>query len=100
MARALLIAIALLLVPAEAAAQAACASYSEISERLAKKYEERVAGRGVDAQNRMFEIWAGGEGWTILMTSPDMRSCVMAIGLKGTTWEVMPVVGKRAKGGN
>ena len=98
MARALVIAIALLLVPANAAAQAVCASYKEITERLSRVYDERVAGRGIDQQNRMYEIYAGPEGWTILMTSPDMRSCVMAIGLKGTTWEVMPVVGKRAKG--
>ena len=99
MARAFLIAIALLLVPAEAAAQAVCGSYAEISERLARVYDERAAGRGIDAQNRMFEVWAGPEGWTILMTSADMRSCVMAIGQKGTTWETMPV-GKRARGGD
>jgi len=98
MARALLIAAALLLVPAGAAAQAVCANYKEISERLSRVYGERVAGRGVDAQNRMFEIWAGAEGWTILMTSADMYGCVMAIGLKGTTWEFMPAAGKRADG--
>ena len=98
MARALVIAIALLLVPANAAAQAVCASYAEISERLSRVYDERVAGRGIDQQNRMYEIWSGPQGWTILMTTAQMEACVMAIGQKGTTWEVMPVVGKRAKG--
>ena len=72
-----------------AAAQAVCGPYNEITKRLAEKFKERVVGRGIDQQNRMFEVWAGPDGWTILMTSSDMQSCVMAIGQKTTTWQTL-----------
>lgn len=82
-------ALAVFLCAPAAAAQAVCGPYDEVSERLSKKYGERVVGRGIEAQGRMLEIWSGLEGWTILMTSADMQSCVMAIGQKGTTWETI-----------
>lgn len=72
-----------------AAAQAVCGPYAGITKRLSDKFKERVVGRGIEAQGRMLEIWSGPEGWTILMTSADMQSCVMAIGQKGTTWETI-----------
>ena len=79
---------------APAAAQAVCGPYSEITKRLFEKFQERVVGRGIDQQNRMFEIWSGPDGWTILMTSAQMEACVMAIGQKTTTWQTLsPPVG-------
>ena len=77
-----------------AAAQAVCGPYTEITKRLSDKFKERVVGRGIDQQNRMFEIWSGPDGWTILMTTAQMEACVMAIGQKTTTWETLtPVIG-------
>ena len=90
-------ALAVFLCAPSAAAQAACGQYNEVSERLNKKYGERVVGRGIEAQGRMLEIWSGPEGWTVLMTSPDMQSCVMAVGQKGTTWETIQVQPNRPK---
>jgi len=88
MARALIISITLLLLSVSAAAaQVACGPYDQITARLATEFKERVRGRGLDGQNRMFEVWSGPNGWTILMTSVRMQSCVMVVGQKGTTWE-------------
>ena len=77
-----------------AAAQAVCGPYAGITKRLSDKFKERVVGRGIDQQNRMFEIWAGPDGWTILMTTAQMEACVMAIGQKTTTWQTLtPPIG-------
>jgi len=86
MARALIIA-ALLLLPATTAAQGVCGAYAKISERLVNNFNENIVGRGIDSQNRMFEIWTGDDGWTITMTSAQMITCVMVVGQKGTSWE-------------
>tara|TARA_Y100001938_G_scaffold147603_1_gene229178 strand:+ start:3205 stop:3510 length:306 start_codon:yes stop_codon:yes gene_type:complete len=87
-------ALAVFLCAPAAAAQAVCGPYTEITKRLSDKFKERVVGRGIDQQNRMFEIWSGPDGWTILMTTAQMEACVMAIGQKTTTWETLtPVIG-------
>jgi len=68
-----------------------CGPYSDMTKRLATQYNEQLAGRGIDAAGRMFEIWASpADGWTVILVRPnDMMSCVMLIGQKGTQWQAV-----------
>ena len=78
------------LLPGMAAAQANCADRAEITDRLAEKYGETFAGGGLRSSNAIYEVWFSAEKgtWTILMTRPDGKSCVMAA---GTDWrEALP----------
>lgn len=62
-----------------------CADRATIVERLSSGYGENFAGGGVRNAQSIFEVWFSDESgtWTILMTTPDGRSCVMAA---GTNW--------------
>lgn len=62
-----------------------CADRSTITERLASGYGEKFAGGGLRNAESVFEVWMSDDSgtWTILMTTPDGRSCVMAA---GTNW--------------
>ncbi len=65
-----------------AAQQQVCGPYSDMTAKLGE-YGEALSGRGIDAVNRMLEIWAGPDGWTVILVRPnDMMSCVMLIGQK------------------
>jgi hypothetical protein len=73
-------------IAAPAAAQTKrCAEREMITERLTSGYGETFAGGGMRNQESIFEVWLSPENgtWTILMTTPDGRSCVMAA---GTDW--------------
>lgn len=69
------------------AAQAAtCAPRDAIIERLKIGYGEGPAGFGIQSSGQLIEIWAApGTGtWTVLMSRPDGKTCVVAT---GTDWQ-------------
>lgn len=64
-----------------------CADRSTVTERLKASFGESFAGGGLRNQQSIVEVRLSKESgtWTILMTLPDGRSCVMA---SGTNWRV------------
>ncbi len=75
--------IALASIPA--AAETGCADHSQITDRLATNYSESRVGIGLDENGRVIEVFASEQGsWTILVTFPDGRTCLMAA---GEAWE-------------
>jgi len=74
-----------LLIPAVAQAQQNCAARDSVVKSLETSYGENFAGGGMQNAQRIFEVWFSEEKgtWTILMTSADGKSCIMA---SGTNW--------------
>jgi hypothetical protein len=84
--------IALLAVAGLAAATAAsaqshpCAERTQVVERLSEKYGETLQSMGMHANNGLLEVYASEATgtWTILVTTPDGNSCMIAA---GQMWE-------------
>ena len=76
---------AVLATSSPALAQQVCAERDAVTDRLKTKYGEHFAGGGLRNAKAIFEVWMSEEQgtWTILMTTPDGKSCVMA---SGTDW--------------
>lgn len=73
-----------------------CAERDHVVERLETLYEELPAGSGLEArQDRqaLVEVWASRETgtFTVMLTTPDGVSCVLATGTDWQFGEVMPV---------
>lgn len=86
--RTLLAAAALAAVAAPASAQAICAERAELARRLAEAFGETPVGRGLSADGRMLEVFAGPDGsWTLVVTAPTGRACLAAA---GEAWESPP----------
>ncbi len=67
----------------DAQAQMACGSRDSVVAKLGEKYGEiRRGGGGLAGSTAIFEIWASEATgtWTILKTSPDGMTCIMAVG--------------------
>ena len=82
-----LTALALLLLSLPAQAQgAACAPRDVLLSRLASQFGETRRGVGLGEGNRIVEIFASDASgsWTITVTLPDGRSCLVA---SGQAWE-------------
>lgn len=79
-ARSLLI-FALLCGPA-AAQGMSCGTRGEMVASLAKKYGEHLRWVGIDSQGRLTELFASDDRgtWTILMTLPNLPTCLVAHG--------------------
>lgn len=71
--------------PLSAIAQANCAARDVVVDRLASGFGEKLAGAGLRNSTSIFEVWMSEEKgtWTILLTTADGQSCVMA---SGTHW--------------
>ena len=71
-------------------AQPQCNKRDTIVAQLSKKHKEQQAAMGVTADGRLLEVWGRYEtgSFTVLMTWPDMRSCVIA---SGQQLEVQPL---------
>ena len=69
-----------------AAAQAICASHDEMTELLDKRYKERTVAIGIANNGRLMEVFSSEDGstWTIIMTTPQGQSCVVA---DGKAWD-------------
>ncbi len=67
-----------------------CADRTTVTTRLTDKFGEEFAGGGLRNAESIFEVWMSEDSgtWTIIMTRPDGKSCVMAA---GTNWrEALP----------
>lgn len=65
-----------------AQAQAACGKRDAVIAKLGDKYGEVRRGGGLTGSTAIFEVWASEATgtWTILKTTADGMSCVMAVG--------------------
>lgn len=79
-------ALALLLIAAPAHAEEfTCGAREVVVTALTGKHQERVVGNGLTLDTNVFEVWASPAGtWTLLVTNPQGRSCVIGV---GTAWE-------------
>ena len=67
-----------------AAAMNHCGTRSDVTSELNDKYSESHVASGLQSEEGLVEIWAEeGGSWTILLTRPDGKTCVMA---SGTHW--------------
>lgn len=58
-----------------------CGVRDTVIERLELRFGEIQQGTGLVSTNRVLELWRSQDGtWTILMTRPDGRTCIMAAG--------------------
>jgi hypothetical protein len=65
-----------------AQAQVACGARAAVVSKLGEKYGEVRRGGGLVGATAIFEVWASESTgtWTILKTTPDGLSCIMAVG--------------------
>ncbi len=63
-----------------------CAERTQVVERLAEKYGETLQSVGMHSNNGVLEVYASKKtgSWTILVTSPDGKTCLIAA---GQMWE-------------
>ncbi len=68
--------------PPDAQAQMACGTRDSVVAKLGDKYGEVRRGGGLAGPTAIFEIWASEATgtWTILRTTPNALTCVMAVG--------------------
>lgn len=79
-------------------AMPACADRDAVVTSLAERYSENHLASGLQSSSGLMEIWVSeAEGtWTILLTRPDGRTCVMASGTHWLEQNVMAVAGEPA----
>ncbi len=71
-----------------AMAQVVCSERGKFLERLASGYEEMPVAMGLASNGSVVEVLASdGGSWTIIVTTPTGRSCVVA---SGEAWEDVP----------
>ena len=68
--------------PVQAQANINCASRQIIVERLERRFNETVQVIGLGVDNQLFEIFASSESgtWSIVVTAPTGRACLVASG--------------------
>ena len=76
----------LVAVKSPAAAQSACASHAEVTTLLGSVHSEVQVSIGLMRNGGVVEVFATGDGasWTMVMTTTDGVSCVVA---SGEAWE-------------
>ncbi len=84
-----------------AKAQMACGTRDSVVEKLKVKYGETRRGGGLAGPTAIFEIWASDKPprtWTILKTTPNGFTCIMAVGdgWQDDTGELTPTAGDPA----
>lgn len=79
------ISLALFLLFASSANAQVCMLHDEIVSRLESGYQEKRSGFGAEARGGVFELFTSDKGtWTIVATSPNGASCLVA---SGDNWE-------------
>jgi hypothetical protein len=65
-----------------AQAQIACGEREAVVQQLSETHREVRKGSGLASQSALFEVWASTTtgSWTILKTTPNGMTCVMAVG--------------------
>ena len=80
--------VAILFVVQPVHAVSICGERTEITKSLGMKYHEKLVASGLADAGSMIEIFASKKGtWTMIVTSPNGRSCYLA---SGENWEAMP----------
>ena len=77
-------------------AQAACGDRTPLARQLETAHKEVQQAIGLSSDGRVIEVFASASGsWTVLMTSPNGLTCVVAT---GEAWEQLPtkVIGPTA----
>ena len=65
-----------------------CGSRTDFIKALSDKYQETGKALGIAGQVNLVEIFASKAGtWTILVTTPEGKSCIIAA---GSSWEDLP----------
>ncbi|MCZ6860724.1 MAG: hypothetical protein O7I42_10680 [Alphaproteobacteria bacterium] len=73
-----------------ASAQAVCGDHSEILAKLEEVHSEKPRAIAVSADGKLLEVVVSATGsWSILLTHPNRRTCVVAT---GDSWESLPVI--------
>ena len=71
-----------------AGAQTACGDRNQITDRLATGYSESRVGSGLDSNGLVVELFVSRQAsWTLLVTFPDGRTCLIAV---GENWQPIP----------
>ncbi len=88
LARTTIGAIAILAFTGSANAAIQCGDHKKIIEVLASKYSEAPKAIGIVNQKQFMEVYVSrAGGWTILVTSANGNSCIVAA---GQNWEDVP----------
>lgn len=76
------LAVAATMAATPALAQSQCDSRDKILATLAKKYSEAPVAVGLTSKGGLVEVLSTGDGntWTIIMSTPDGKSCLVAAG--------------------
>ncbi len=84
-----LLPVALFLVSSAAMAQVPCDQRDKIVDWLAVKFKEAPIATGVSSKGSLIEVLSthDGETWTVIVTSPDGNSCMIA---SGQGWRAKP----------
>ncbi|MBV0912560.1 hypothetical protein [Anianabacter salinae] len=68
-------------------AEIVCAPRADMVDRLTRSYGATKNGVGLDGPERIVEMWTDRRGdWTLVMTYPDGRACIVAM---GEGWETL-----------
>lgn len=76
---------AAILLATPALAQQNCQEREALVAKLDEGYSEKLIGRGLQGDARLFEVFMSSDGssWTIIQSFPTGMSCIMAA---GTDW--------------
>ena len=71
-----------------AAQQAGCVPHKEAVEHLAEAFGERLVSFAITSEGTLLEVMASQDGstWTILLTQPGGRACLVSA---GTDWHAV-----------
>jgi hypothetical protein len=71
---------------AETSQQMLCNERSEVMKNLSANYSEAPAALGMASNGGVLEVMTSKDGktWTVLLTTPDGKSCLVAM---GNSWE-------------
>lgn len=83
------LALAVLLGARGASAEPRCADYNEISRQLERRHAEEPISLGLSSAGKVVQVFSTIDGatWTMVVTEPDGKSCVIAA---GTYWQHLP----------
>ena len=78
--------------PAIAQSAVYCQDRDTLVTALAQKYEEVLTGLGVQSAQQVLEIWSSEDTgtFTILVTRPDGKSCIVASGQHWQSVDELP----------
>jgi len=74
------------------AQQPQCGPRAAILAQLERRFGEQVIARGLDSAQHMVELlWSPAQrSWTVLLTTPDMISCIAGAGLNMELYKPLP----------